>query len=348
MLSYYYSPAFLQEWVPYLRWLSYIFLVLVVLSIHSHWKKSSNHNLIRTNCKNAKTSLFVSLIGHHSAQDLSQCLFHLFENAACPTKINVAVYDITGGTALESYKRTSVKYGKLGRHYAENIVVLNRFAVDGGMYGALWDLFSYCYTNEDYVLTLSDNIIMNNNWDLHLIADCTSNNEAIVGTKNKFPVVQHFKNGMPTLTCKTAAQHCLLSKFWVMNVSFSKARFWKTMKRRKELHFLTDGTEVFMTSEAIHNNWKFKCPQNDIAQINDKKQSIWKAQKPAHFETSAKNASLLLRGELKQSLVYLNLNLNVGSNAIMGIVNENNHDEIIGKYGSIADYEYLKSHVINV
>ena len=44
-------------------------------------------------------------------------------------------------------------------------------------------------------------------------------------------------------------------------------------------------------------------------------------------------------------MIYVQLNLSVGSNAILGIVNENNSEEIIGKYGSIADYEYIKSKI---
>jgi len=314
-----------------------IFVVLVILSLHTKFTRSRAKKILNNKCsKNAKT-IFVIMLAHHD--NATKALFDLFENADCPTNIKVSVYDITGTNCKESYVRMASRFGKLGESFGKNITVLKRFAHDQGDYAAIYTLLKHNYQNEEYMCITNDNIYMNAGWDTYLIQN-TENNTVLTGIPDHFTVLDTFEDGLPTISLKKAARSSLFKmQYWSKHFSFSKS--WKHSKTFYE-KFMLGGTDILISSELTKLNYTFKSVGNVFKFVQQ--ESRWKRDSKSMQASRQCIEHLKLNMPLEKLGIYPKLK----PSCILGIVNESDKKEIELKYGHMADYVYMRDLRFNV
>ena len=333
------------------KWCFVGLVVLVLLSLHSKWKYRESRKKIRQACKESKETIFVALIGEHSTLSTAQTIFSIFEQAACPHRVSVAVYELiddADGNAVDVYKRMAEKNSASGLIFDSQIAVMQRYSDDDGPYGALRDLMENYLAKQDFVMTLSDSIQMMRGWDKKLI-DISARNEektAIVVTPHGYPsftVLSDFDDGMPVLGLRSLHRtENVAAKFWMRECSFAHSSFWRSLNRDLRCPHLISGTDALITAQAISRGWKFMhpCKQSIAETLDTRVKSIWTSSKLSR-EASAKARFLFDEASLK----VLGMSGDIQKHPLLGIVNEHDDDEISAKYGSRADYSYLASKV---
>ena len=79
----------------YFRWTVLCIFLLIGLSIHTRWKQTSSRKRMEKFCSsNGNQTIFVALISEHSSISAAKTLFSIFDNAACPKRIRVGLYEI--------------------------------------------------------------------------------------------------------------------------------------------------------------------------------------------------------------------------------------------------------------
>jgi hypothetical protein len=333
--------AFAQSLVKFsiFKWGVLGLLALAALSFHTRWKQSSTKKTIRRACKESKDGIFVALVGEHSTLASAQALFSVFQQASCPYRVRVGLYElIQRESVLDVYKRMAEKNSDSGLSFVENVVCMRRYAENKGPYAALGELMQHSYSGEKYVLTLSSSVQMLKGWDtllIHLSEKAGPKTALVVSPKlhPSFYVLKNFENGFPEFGAKPMfLPQNAPSKFWTRECSFAPASFWTKFR---DLRFLRHGTDALISADAVAAGWKFLSPcKHDIALPIAAGESAW--ERTLQQENRAQKAFL----QLEDSLRVLDLK-QAGRLAIMGIVNEQDEDEIRAKYGTRADYKYL-------
>jgi hypothetical protein len=97
---------------------------------------------------------------------------------------------------------------------------------------------------------------------------------------------------------------------------------------------------MLVSAEAITHGWKFMHPcKHRIAAPLDIDSSLWEGvRENSKASTAARNA---MQNDLEESLKVLGLKNGVQKDAIVGIVDMADNDEIEAKYGSKAEFEYV-------
>lgn len=331
------------------KWCCVGLVVLVLLSVHSKWKYSESIKKIKLACKESKETIFVALVGEHTTLSTAQAIFSIFEQAVCPHRVTVALYELiddADGNAIDVYRRMAEKNSGSGLTFDSQITVMQRYSEDDGPYGALYELLENYLAQQDFVLTLSDSLQMMKGWDKKLI-DIVLRSEdkiALVVTPHGYPsfsVLSDFEDGMPVIGLRNLHRSANVpAKFWMRDCSFAPSSFWRSKHRRPRCPNLISGTDALITAQAISRGWKFMHPcKHSIAEILDTKvRSAWTSSKQSR-EASVKARFLFEESALK----ILGMNKDIQKHPLLGIVNEQDEDEISIKYGSRADYSYLAS-----
>jgi len=305
--------------------------ILIILSLHTKFTRSRAKRQIEEKCKTAKT-IFVILLAHYD--NATKSLFDLFENADCPTNINVSVYDTNGSNCKENYTKMASRFGKIGESFSKNIAVLKRFPHDQGDYAAIYNLLKHNYQNEEYLCIMNDNIFMNKGWDTTLI-NLIQKNDIITGLPDHFSILDSFEDGIPKIALKKSSKlgKTFKQQFWTKHFSFSKS--WKHLQSFNN-KFLLGGTDILISSELTKMGYQFK----NVANVFHF----------AHYESSWKRNANSMQAS-RECIEFLKLNMPIQKlgiyphlkpSSILGIVNENDKEEIEIKYGHIADYVYMK------
>jgi hypothetical protein len=334
---------------PIVKWCFVSLVVLVLLSLHSKWKYREARKKIKNACRDSKESIFVALLGEHSTLSTAQSIFSIYEQAFCPNRVQVAVYELiddADGNAIDLYRKMAEKNSASGLIFDHQITVMQRYSEDDGPYGALYDLTENYLKQQEYVLTLTDSMQMMRGWDKKLVDIVTRAPEktALVITPNAYPsfsVLSDFEDGMPILGLRSLNKiDNVASKFWMKECSFSPSSFWRHRIMRAQ--HLLGGTDALITTHAIARGWKFMHPcKHSIAEnLETKVKSLWT---PSKRSRDASARARLLFDE--SSLKILGMNKEIQKHPLLGIVNDADDDEIIAKYGSRADYMYLASKI---
>ena len=327
---------FLEQNYSYVKYCLGIFVVLIVLSLHTKFTRYRAKQKIANKCKNFK-SIFVVLLAHHN--NASKVLFDLFENADCPSGLKVSVYDICDSNCIEKYKTMAIRFGKIGESFDKNITVLKRFPHDQGDYAAIYTLLKHNYQNEEYMCIMNDCIHMKQGWDTTLINNLLEKNNIITGVPDHFTVLDSFEDGIPKITMKKCARKGdFKMQFWTKQFSFSKS--WNHYKTFHANKFLLGGTDILISSELIRNGYNFKNVSNVFNYVL--LESAWKR------DSKSIKASRDCIEFLKLPLDKLGIYPKLKPSCILGVVNENDKNEIEIKYGHIADYVYMRDLRFNV
>jgi hypothetical protein len=354
-----------------LKWTSISILFLYILSLHSSYIEKKNKQEIYKLCKEKHNlpKIFIALLNDGGDDALNDCLFNIFENAACPFRINVTVYKVMSGKYYKnknnialSYKSFAEKKSKSGLTFESQISYLNRNEEDDGPYGAILEAFKYNYDNEDYVMTLSDFIHPLLHWDKILCSYSSSH----LKSKNVFIISNHNNVNMfsyisgfckhtriPLIDLKKCNSKYLKSKsvvsckFWVSECTFSPSVFWKTIQKPtiKNLHF---GSDFLLTCMALQHGFTLIHPHIFITSKKNNAISEWYNEKnftKDYYKIMINSSFIALReikNNYKKALQILDMEEGkIASSALLGVVNAKNSDEVLFKYGSVADFYYL-------
>ena len=322
------------------------FIALIILNLHTKWSQFRSRKKIEHSCsKNSKKKIFVALIGERSPQSTVKTLHSIFENASCPLNIHIGIYSLIDQSTedcVKLYKKEAEKRSESGLTFENQITAFQRFSADGGPYHAIQTLMEYVLKDEDYVLTISDGYEMLKNWDSFLVDALKENKylSLIISIVNKSPCftyLSNFEKSIPVIGKKPFyTPSNVEAKFWTRDCSFSPALFWKTLPKFS-LQQLNEGTDVLITSSGISKGWKFEHFHTQSILIDF-------LSTKSLFRSSTFNDSKLLKSALdKKSLVELGLYKTVSKESVLGVVKNENENEIISKYGSRADYVYWLS-----
>ena len=343
-----------------MKWTILILFILIILSLHTKWKHFKANREIQKNCSKISQKIFVCLMGETSSKNIALTLYNLFENASCPSNIKVALYEIVeDGDGKNLYILMSKKYSSIGKSFENNIVQLKRFAHDQGPYESIMDTIELELQDESFVCTINDLVHFNKDWDknlIHQLNNNTNNKLVIVNNPKTFSYLKSFdKDQLPIVSLKKSLNEkksIQYSKFWTRQFSFCSSKFWKNLKKRENLKHLSN-IDIFLTCEFLIQNYMYfiiaekeiyKLHENNDLNNNLGNNSKWGKSNKLSFESSKNLLNLLKHdSKLKSSLSFLGLLDKVDALAALGIVNENDAEEIISKYGSIADYKYLKT-----
>jgi len=323
------------------KWVSLGFLVLVLLSLHTSWKHRKTRSLIQKACKDTKAKIFIALLGEHSPTNTAQTLFSIFEGALCPHNVRVGLYeciDDSDSNAVDVYKAMAEKNATSGIVFADNITVLQRFAQDQGPYAALKTIMEHGRQQEEYIMTLSDSIHLAKGWDKKLteLSARSMQTAFVIPTTASFLRITGFLEDMPLFEWSPLrVVRNVPAKFWRRDCTFAPASFWKTW--RDLPHLGTHGTNFIVTADA--SAWKLVHPCKHViaSALPTDFESVWQPTKASYKE--ALNVIKLLP-TLKNSLQALGMYETVSKEAKCGVVDANDDDEILAKYGSKADYNY--------
>jgi hypothetical protein len=357
--------------ITLLKWTCISVIFLYILSLHSSYIEKKNKNQIYKFCKEKENlpKIFIALISDGGEEILNNCLFNIFENASCPFRINVTVYKVINEkqfnlkNSASSYKLFAEKKSKSGLTFESQISYLNRNEEDGGPYDALIEAYKYNNANEDFVMTLADFIQLSLHWDKilcnysskHLKSKtiCILSNHNNINAfsyiagfckQTKIPLIDLKKCNLQDHQYSGLGTPC---KFWMSECTFAPAQFWKNMQAPiiKNLHF---GSDFLLTCLALQNGWNLIHPGIKITTKNNYKISIWYDYKNftkqyyKNMVDSSFEALEEIKKKCKKALQVLDMeNGKISSNALLGVVNYKNIDELIFKYGSVADYFYL-------
>jgi hypothetical protein len=274
------------------------------------------------------------------------------------------VYQLVSSTtkiSYNSYKQFAEKKSKSGLTFEAQISYLKRNAIDDGPYGAIMDAFKFNYARENFVMTLCDNIMLQQNWDKIL---CDNYSKYKPKKKMAYVVTNHdnihsfsYISGfckhtrIPLINSKKCISNYsvpVFSKFWLRDCTFAPALFWKEIEKPiiKNLHF---GTDFFITCLGLAKEWSFVHPDFSITTTkNISKYSLWYTDSiltKEYFKNlviSSKEAIVELK---KNNYIKALQNLGmqdgkISPDSVLGIVHTKNANELISKYGSVADYNY--------
>lgn len=337
-----------------LRWAALGLVVLVALSLHTRWKQRGARKRMQAACANVDNrTIFVALLGEHSTLNTAQALYSVFEHAACPSRVRVGLYEVVDdadGSALDVYTRMAEKNGASGMSFASQVSVLQRFAADRGPLGALQELFMHALRDEAFVLTLSDATQVLKGWDkkmLELVERAGRTCLVVTPATNpSFGVLSDFEDGLPVLGLRNLSSFANTpAKFWQRECSFAPADFWK--QRGKELQsealrHLDAGLEVLVTCDAMARGWKFLHPaKHALAQpLPSSFRSCWGSSRASRAASADARLAFTRYSEPLRALGMLG---DIRKEPLLGIVSAADEDEIVTKYGSNADYQYLAS-----
>lgn len=358
-----------------LRWAAFVLVVLVALSAHTRWKQRKARRRLEVQCGAAagageQATIFVALVGEHGSAASAQALFALLDSAACPRRVRVGFYDIidtSTGDPVAMYRTMAEKYGSLGTSFHDNVTVMRRMADDQGPYAALWELLQHAYSGETHVLTLSDGVHMQRGWDAKLLellsrSPAPSKTCFVLPPSGGFTVVNAFEDGVPVVGtrpwAKTDGTPMPRVKFWTRCASFAPASMWRGTSsagthgvpcRRDALRYLNAGTDVVVTAEAVRVGWAFRTPAKLlpmlVSQAPTAEPSAWPATSKASRH-AANAARILLYGpSLAPALAALGLHATAGKEAVLGIVDPRDEEEVEAKYASVAEFLYVASKV---
>jgi hypothetical protein len=293
---------------------------------------------IEKSCLNSSQSIFVALLGEHSSASIAQTLFSIFENASCPHRIRVGLYEIIDNEedASEKYLKLSRKNSVSGLSYENQITIMKRFSSDRGRYGALRELMQHALKDSRFVLTSNDTSLFLQDWDIKLISeiDRFSHTSLILSTSEfpSFTVLSTFEDGMPIVGWRSLHKSAeVAAKFWIYQTSFSTASFWRKMRWQKDSDYLIAGTDVMVTCDALSRGWKFIHSKTNILTLQSTSDNLWtypyKLTKSSVFDC------------YKDQLKSLGM-VDSFKDAALGVVDDKNEDELNSKYGSRAEYLY--------
>lgn len=353
-----------------LRWGALILMALAVLSVHTGWKQRKAKRRLEAQCTAAsgEATIFVALTGEHGTAATAQALYAVLDGAACPRRVRVGLYellDVATGSALDMYRAMAERYSALGTSFADRVNVMRRFADDQGPYGALWELLTHAYRGEAYVLTLSDAAHVQHGWDTKLLellarAPAPARTCLVLPPSGGYPVVDGFEDGVPTLGMRPWAKldgpALPRVKFWTRTASFAPAGMWKGGARalpcrREPLRHLNAGAEVLLTADAMSSGWVLRSPARALPTLlagasGARASSVWsRSTKASRLAAAALVRHVLYSAPLAPALAALSLHASVGRDAVMGIVDPRDEDEIEAKYSSVAEFLYIASKI---
>jgi hypothetical protein len=307
-------------------WTSITLAVLWLLSYHSQWKIKRAIRNMEGRCLKEQDTIFVGVICR--ATYTASLLFDLYERSSCPKRINVSVYEINDGTtnSLDMY-RDKVKNADAGLSYEKQVHIMKRELSDTGLYGALRELMTHGHTNEKFICTISECFVAEEMWDKRYIEGLEPMSCLVMGSG--YPYISTFEQEFPVFEYKESA--ATASRFWTMNASFSPSQFWDALTEHHE--FAGRATEFLISCEAIAKGWKFK----HIPVKFDKTLRIpWGLPKlkPKEF-----------RQKYKKVLESMQVLPSLSKDALLGVVNGSDEEEINSKYGSRSEYVYALSKV---
>ena len=293
--------------------------ILWVLSLHSQWKVRSAIKQLEGKCLDAKETIFVAVVCR--ASHTAKLLFNLFDQSKCPKRINVSVYELKDGTqdSLSSYVEKS-KSSETGISYDRQVHIMKREESDTGLYGALRELMIHGYKSETFICTVSECFVATPNWDQVLI-DASSSMRCLIMGKG-YPYISEFQHNFPVFGYKESSS--TVSKYWTLNGSFAPYNFWSVLT--EEYVSAGKSTEFIISSQATQAGWKFK----HIHMAFDK---------TFHWNSNDQIKFSLFKTLYAKALTQLEA-LPLSKNAVLGIVNGNDDDEIVSKYGSRSEYAY--------
>ena len=204
-------------------------------------------------------TIYVALLNYSGSGAGGRCLYSLFENAKCPTRIHVGIYEasyIPRGGAVEFYDKLQKRFSSSALNFKTQIKSFPVSSRNGGSYVARQHLIEKTYADEKYILTLNDNVEMLKNWDEELVRTLSSlpKNNVVVAppspAKNvftwlfdsnldaRYPVVGGFsESGLPLHTSKPFLGNSSLdsnvqkSLLWMSSCSFCHASFFVESKK---------------------------------------------------------------------------------------------------------------------
>lgn len=296
--------------------------VLWCLSFHSQWKVKNAIRRMEGRCLKQQETIFVAIVCR--ATYTASLLMNLYENASCPKRINVSVYEINDGceNSLAQY-REKVNSSETGLTYEKNIHIMKRDMGDTGLYGALKELMTHGLKNEKFVCTLSECFVAESMWDARLLENLAPMTCLVMGSG--YPYISGFDQDFPVFSYKESTVKTP-SRFWTMNASFAPAQFWQGYSDQY-LH-AGNATEFLITCEATMKGWKFF----HVPMSFDKTLRLsWMPKLLNSKAFKIKFAKLL---EAMQVLPTLS------KNSLIGVVDEQDNDEINTKFGSRSEYMY--------
>ena len=309
-------------------------LLLFALSFHTYWKQSKAKKRMVKSCLANNDTIFVALLAEHSSLTTAKCIFNLFENAACPRRVRIGLFQLEGD-AVSEYVKLAEHSSECGISFDSQITVMNRKITDGGPYAALKELMQHCLKDSQFVLTLSDAVQLHKNWDKNMISSVSNNSVLVIGpsTNPSFTVLSTFEGGMPIVGWRSLSKiEAVAAKFWTRECSFALSAFWKKMKWRNEI--VDAGSDVLITCDGLSRGWTFHHPLPLMDFVN-----VDTSQWTTNFRTPSS-----IFDNYREQLSQLNMDKSFKLSA-MGIVNEKNEDEIITKYESRAEFLYIASKI---
>jgi len=296
-------------------------------------------NKIQTNCRTSKEVILVSVIALNNQS--AECIYNLFENSDCPSRVYLGIYEISEVNCVEEYKKLALKSSCSGLSYESNVSVYKRFEEDNQTYGAILETIDNFRQKADYVMTTNDGIRLKRGWDTTLLHELRDKPQSAitVHSPKSFSILGGFdENEFPFITAREFINSNIEKvKFWSHTFSFARFQFWNEIPRSKHLNNLNKGIDIIVSLILTEKKWTFLHTN-----------LIFEGFSQLHWSFSSKHSSEFAKKMLsKEGLQMLGIYKSIDSNAILGIVDDKNQDEILSKYGTLADYEYLKRKFTN-
>ena len=365
------------------KWLTFTFIILIIFSVHSAWKKRKIMRQNVSKCASSKNKkIFVALISENGFLVAAESLHNIFSSASCPHNVFVGMHEIVlsdphiekrNSLALKEFIKLSKSYALSGNatdyDFSAHVTSAIRLSTDESPVGAILDLINYEASNKnyDYVLTLSDGVRMMDNWDLKLMNQSASYQKTVfVMNPENSPSFSSFGgfikdapiiNRYPIVEKGQTSQN-VCAKFFMWECSFAPMSFWCAGTENQikngtcslsvsKISKLFSGYELLITIESKKRGWKLEHPFN-LKLCTFLPQTLNSKRWAKHFKTSSsvKNYYLkkLFDGENEIILKSLGITKQkIEPHGILGMCNESNMDEKIQKFGSVADYDYIKT-----
>lgn len=361
------------------RWAGLVLLALAALSVHTWWRQRKARKRVDAQCGSGSgASVFVALLGERSSAATAQALYALFEGASCPQRIRVGLYELVpsgappaSSGAVDLYRGMVERYSAAGVSFHSRVTVMRRMPEDQGPYGALWELLQHAYEGEAYVLTLSDGALLQRGWDAALVRALERAPQRtclVLPAGGGFPVLAGFEDGVPVLgqrpfvspevvggsNSSNSSRDLVPVKYWTRDASFAPAGMWVPPSpaampcRRQALQHLLAGSEVLVSAEAVQRGWRMATlPASELPLIVQPAAvgapSAWRPSKASREAADRARALLHSSAALTSALAGLGLHGSVSKDAVLGIVDSRDTDEVTAKYASLAEYLYIAS-----
>jgi len=331
-----------------LKWGLLILCALAALSLHTWWKQKKVIKRIKSHCASAQNdTIFVVLLGECSAKTTAQSLYSIFEKASCPTRVTVGLYEFldhedakTGG-ALSLYKSMAQRHGSSGLSYESQVTSMMRLKSDQGPYAAIFEIIQHLLKKEKFVFVFNDSLQLLSGWDsiaLNALAQKDEKSIIIQHDSSSFPLLSEFKEGVPEITFKEFySPDSVQVSFWSRCSSFSSSLLWKDLpNNRNRFKHIIYGVDVLISLESRNLGWTFYSSSSPFVTRLTTSKSIFKSHKKRIHE----DLDQYLKNKFAKELKEIDL-LPPGRKALMGVCDEQDEQEIVAKYGSIAEFLYL-------